>query len=175
MDWLQEKLFERRIVRVSGRLDDVAATRAAAALMSLNAAGGEPIELHVESPDGTLEAAFVLIDTLDQLRADVRARCRGEIGAPATGVVAAAAHRAASPHARFRLSQPTVRFSGPPEQIVAETRRHRDLLVRFQARLARATGRPVDDIADDMRRGRFLDAREALDYGLIDTITGAAP
>jgi ATP-dependent protease ClpP protease subunit len=45
--------------------------------------------------------------------------------------------------------------------------------VTFQAYLARATGRPVDEIADDMRRGRDLDAGEAQDYGLIDTISDA--
>ncbi|HZF04034.1 MAG TPA: ATP-dependent Clp protease proteolytic subunit, partial [Patescibacteria group bacterium] len=43
---------------------------------------------------------------------------------------------------------------------------------RFQARLAKATGRPAEDIADDMRRGRYLDARAALAYGLIDAIRG---
>jgi ATP-dependent Clp protease, protease subunit len=175
MGWLHEKLFERRIVVVTGRLDDVLAARAAAELMSLDAAGVEPIELHVDSPDGALEAAFVLIDTLDGLRAPVRAHCRGEAGGPAIGVVAVAGHRSASAHARFRLAQPAVRFSGAPEQVAAQTRQHRDLLVRFQARLARATARPVDEIADDMRRGRYLDAREARGYGLIDTVTGSAP
>ncbi len=172
--WLQERLFERRIVLVTGRLDDAVAARAAAEIMSLDAAGGEPIELHVDSPDGTLEAAFVLMDTLDLLRAPVRAHCRGETGTPAIGVVAVAGHRSAAPHARFRLAQPRVQFSGTPEQVASHARYHRDLLVRFQARLARATGRPVDEIADDMRRGRYLDAGEALDYGLIDTITGSA-
>ncbi|PYM78102.1 MAG: hypothetical protein DME13_29595 [Candidatus Rokuibacteriota bacterium] len=44
------------------------------------------------------------------------------------------------------------------------------MLWRFQARLAKATGRPAEDVADDVRRGRHLDAREALEYGLIDAI-----
>jgi len=173
--WLHETLFERRIVLVTGRLDDAVAIRAAAALMSLDAAGAGPIELHVDSPDGQLQAAFLLVDTLGQLRAPVRARCRGAVGTPAIGVVAAAGDRSASPHARFRLAQPTVKIAGTPDEVAAHARQHRDLLVRFQARLARVTGRPVDEIADDMRRGRYLDAGEALAYGLIDTIGGAAP
>jgi ATP-dependent Clp protease, protease subunit len=175
MDWLPEHLLARRIVLVTGRLDETAATRTAAALLSLDAAGDAPIELHVDSPDGTLEAAFVLVDTMDHLRAPVRARCRGTVGTPAVGVVAVAVHRAAAPHARFQLVQPTVQVSGTPEQVAALARQHRDLLVRFQARLARATGHAVDDIADVMRQGRYLDAREALAYGLIDAITGPAP
>jgi ATP-dependent Clp protease protease subunit len=165
--WLHEKLYEHRIVLVTGWLDDAVAARAAAALMSLDA----PIEIHVDSPDGTLEAAFVLIDMLGAIRAPVRARCRGQVGTPAIGVVAAAGQRAAWPHARFRLTQPSVRLCGTPDQVDALTRQHLDLLVRFQTHLARATGRPVDDIADDMRRGRDLDAGEAQEYGLIDTIS----
>jgi Clp protease len=89
----------------------------------------------------------------------------GLVGTPAIGVVAAVGHRVALPDARFRLRQPAVRLFGTLDQVEAGRRAHRDLLVRFQAHLARATGRPVDEIADVMRRGRDLDAREALTTG----------
>jgi ATP-dependent Clp protease, protease subunit len=169
--WLQEKLFERRIVLVTGRLDADLAAEAAAALMTLDAIGGEPIELHLDSRGGTLESAFVLIDALDLLRATLHAHCRGHVGGPAIGVAAAAAHRSASPHTRFWLFQPTAQFSGTPDQVAAHSRQQQELLWRLHARLAHLTGRPAEDIAEDMRRGRHLDAREALDYGLIDEIS----
>jgi ATP-dependent Clp protease, protease subunit len=169
--WLQEKLFERRIVLVTGPLDADLAAEAAAALMTLDATGDEPIELHLDSLDGTLESAFVLIDTLDLLHATLRAHCRGQVGGPAIGVVAATDHRSASPHTRFRLSQPTAQFSGTPDQIASHSRQQQELLWRLHARLAHLTGRPVEEIAEDMRRGRYLDAREALDYGLLDEIS----
>ncbi len=172
--WLDGTLYARRIVLLTGWLDDAGAARTAATLVSLDAASAAPIELQVHGVDGTLEAAFVLVDTLETLRAPVRARCRGRIGTAAVGVVAAAGHRAASPHARFRLAQPDLRLSGTPDQVEAGRRWHRDRLARFQAHLARATGRPFDDIAHDMRRGRELDAREALACGLIDAIDAGA-
>ena len=87
-------------------------------------------------------------------------------------MVAAADHRAAAPHARFHLSQPTARFTGTPEEIAAQSRQQQELLWRLYGRLARRTGRPAEEIAEDMRRGRYLDAREAFDYGLIDEIIG---
>jgi ATP-dependent Clp protease, protease subunit len=59
--WLHEQLCERRIVLVTRRLDDAVAARAAAALISLDAASDAPIELHVNSPDGTLDAAFLAL------------------------------------------------------------------------------------------------------------------
>jgi len=62
----------------------------------------------------------------------------------------------------FRLFQPTAQFSGTPDQIASHSR---------HARLAQLAGRPAEEIAEDMRRGRYLDAREALDYGLLDEIS----
>jgi ATP-dependent Clp protease protease subunit len=170
--WLQERLFARRLVVLTGRLDDAAAARAAAELMALDAAGGEPVTLHVDVPDGTLEAAFVVIDTLDLVRARVHAHCRGQAGGPAVGVVAVADRRTAAPHAAFRLSQPALTLAGTADRLAAHARQQRDLLRRFEARLARATGRPVEDVALDLERGRYLDAGEALEYGLIDAIGG---
>jgi ATP-dependent Clp protease protease subunit len=169
-DWLQEKLFERRMVFVTGRLDDTLVAQATAQIMTLDAFSDEPIDVFVDSGDGTLEAAFVLIDVLDAAHTTVRVRCRGQVGGPAIGVAAAADHRSAAPHTTFRLTAPAARLSGSPDQIAAQSEQHRQLLWRFQARLANATGRAVEDVADDMRRGRYLDAREALDYGLIDAI-----
>jgi len=169
-DWLRAKLFERRILLVTGHLDDAVATEAVAALLSMDASSGEPIEIHLNSPDGTLEAVFALIDTLGVLRAKVSVYCHGMVGGPAIGVVAAADRRVAGAHARFRLGQPTAQFSGTAAEIVGHSRQHQDLLWRFQARLAQVTGRPVEEIAEDMRHGRHFDAYEALVYGLIDTI-----
>ena len=102
----------------------------------------------------------------------LRVQCRGQVGGPAIGVVAAADHCAAAPHGRFRLSQPTERVAGTPDEIAARSRQQQDLLWRLYARLARRTGRPAEEIAEDMRRGRYLDAREALEYGLIDEVSG---
>jgi ATP-dependent Clp protease protease subunit len=169
--WLQEKLFERRIVLVTGVLDDALAAEVAAQLMALDALSDAPIEIHLDSPDGTLEAAFVLMDAIDAVRAPVRMLCRGRVGGPAIGVVAAADRRVAAPHARFRLGQPTARFTGTPESIAAQSRQQTELLWRLHARLAQVTGRPAEEIAEDMRRGRHLDAQEALVYGVIDAIT----
>src|SRR6266436_7958657 len=138
--WLQERLFERRILLVTGRLDDDLAAEAAAAVMTLDAIGDEPIDLHLDSPGGTLESAFVLIDTLDLLHATLRAHCRGQVGGPAIGVAAAADHRSASPHTRFRLFQPTAQFSGTPDQIASHSRQQQELLWRLPARLAQLTG-----------------------------------
>jgi ATP-dependent Clp protease protease subunit len=172
--WLHEQLFERRIVLLTGPLDDDAAANTAAALLALDAREHRPIELHLDSADGALGAAFVLIDMVDTLRSPLRVLCRGQIGGPAIGVVAAGDHRAAVPHARFHLAQPTARLAGTPDEIAAQSRQQQELLWKLYGRLARRTGRPAEEVAEDMRRGRYLSAREALDYGLIDEIAASS-
>jgi len=169
-EWLQEQLFERRIVLLTGRLDDDVAATAATTLLALDARETRPIEIHVNSPDGALGAAFVVMDTADTLRSPLRALCRGQVGGPVIGVVAAAHRRVAAPHVRFHLSQPTTRFGGTPDEIAAQNRQQQELLWKLYGRLARRTGRPAEEIAEDMRRGRYLDADEALEYGLVDEI-----
>ena len=88
--WLQENLFERRIVFVTGRLDEALAGQAAAQIITLAACGDAPIDVVLGSADGTLEAAFVLIDALDATHATVRVQCQGQVGGPVIGVVASA-------------------------------------------------------------------------------------
>lgn len=173
--WLQERLFERRVVFVSGPLDDALAARVAAELLTLDQTGDGPIDLYLDSPDGTLEAAFVVIDTVGALHAPVRVYCRGRVSGPAIGIVAAADRRVAFAHTRFRLCQPVGRFAGTAEEVAVHSRQQRDLLWSLQAGVARITGRPVEEVAADMRRGHFLDAAAALDYGLVDEIRGQAP
>ena len=169
-DWLGEQLFGRRIVLITGQLDDDAAGRASAALLTLDAHENRLIELHLDSPGGSLRAAFILVDTADALRSELRVLCRGQVGGAAIAVISAADHRVAAPHTRFHLAQPTARFIGTPAEIDAQNRQQQGQLWRLYAYMSRRTGQPAEEIAEDMRRGRYLDAREALDYGLIDEI-----
>ncbi|HEY9483486.1 MAG TPA: ATP-dependent Clp protease proteolytic subunit, partial [Micromonosporaceae bacterium] len=67
--WLQERLFDRRIVMLGGRLDPAAASNAAAALMTLDAIGVDPIQLHLTAVDGELSAAFAVADAVVSMRA----------------------------------------------------------------------------------------------------------
>src|ERR687888_1051864 len=99
---LADRLLQRRIVLLSGELDHDAATRAAAQLMLLDSDAasddGEPVDLHVRSVEGDLDAAITLAETIDLMRVPVRALATGWTGTPAIAVFAAADRRRAHPH-----------------------------------------------------------------------------
>jgi ATP-dependent Clp protease protease subunit len=163
-------LFARRIVTLRGVLDDQAAGRVAAELMMLDASGDGSIELFVDSGEGTLEAAFAVMDTIDLLGVPVRATCLGRADGPAVGVVAVAHRRRASAHGRFHLIAPRTTVQGTAGDLQRWVRHHQSQLEVFAARLADATGRPVEHVEADLDAGRYLNAEEAIRYGLIDEL-----
>jgi ATP-dependent Clp protease protease subunit len=167
-----ERLLDRRIVLVPGHVDAALATEVCARLAAVQEYGDEPIRLHLRTPDADLEAAFALIDTIDGLTAPVYATAIGEVGGSALGILAAAPHRQATPHASLLLSEPLARIDeGTAGDLAARERHHRRLVEALYARLAEVTGRSAGQIEADARARLLLDAREAVAYGLIQSTT----
>jgi ATP-dependent Clp protease, protease subunit len=167
---LDEQLWRRRIVRVTGRLDRPAAETALARVLLADADGPDPIQLHLSCPDGDLAAAVVLAETLQLVRARVTALAVGTVGGPAVGAYAAARHRRAHPHARFVLSEPRAAFSGGATQLEADLAVQTGQLRFLLETIAAATGRSVDDVEADLRAHRVLPADEAVAYGLVHEV-----
>jgi ATP-dependent Clp protease, protease subunit len=162
-----ERLLEQRIVMAHGELDDEAATSLCAQLLTLDAEGDGPIRLEVQGLTAGLAPALTVMGVLDVLRVPVRAQVGGQLSGPALGVLAAASERRAYPNAVFMLSEPRVGFEGRATSLAAHEEQVRGMLDQLYLRLAEVTGREVDEIRSDSRRGRYLTADQAASYGLI--------
>ena len=171
--WMRRKLFDLRIVLLSGPLDDEVGHAAGAELMTLDALGDGPVHLQIDSAGGTLPAALAVMDVIDVLGVPVRASCVGQAMGPAVGVLAVCAHRLMSAHARLRLVEPSVEVRGNARQLEQLASAHIDLWAAFCGRLSEATGQPVERVRDEADRGRFFTAPEAIEFGLADEV--AAP
>ena len=166
-DKLYERLLEQRIVLASGVLDEPAATRLSAQLLTLDAEGDGPIHLQLQNLQADLSAALTLMGVLDVVRAEVQAFVGGEIGGPALGVLASCPRRLAYPNASFTMSEPRLRFSGTATEVSAHEQQSRRMVDTLIYRIAEVTGREADDVREDARRGRVLTVAEAIGYGLI--------
>jgi len=169
-DTIRSRLFEHRTILLRGVLDDAQANQAAAELMTLDATGDSRITVHLDLQGGGLDAAFAVMDVIELVGVPVHVLCVGRAEGPAVGVVAVATRRAASPHARFRLADPTATMSGSASELSRWADQHLAQLHRFHTRLAAAVHRPVEEVAADCAAGRYLTAEEALRYGLLDEV-----
>jgi ATP-dependent Clp protease, protease subunit len=169
-DWqgrLYERLLEQRIVLASGILDDDAAARFSAQLLTLDAEGDKPIRLELQNLRAELPAVLTVMGILDVMRAPVHACVSGEISGPGLGVLASCPRRSGYPNASFVLAEPKLHFGGTVTSITAREQQVTRMLDTLYFRLAEVTGREVDQIRDDARRGRSLTTAQAIGYGLI--------
>jgi ATP-dependent Clp protease protease subunit len=166
-DTLYERLLKQRIVLASGVLDDEAATRLSAQLLTLDAEGDGPVRLELQNLRADLPAALTLMGVLDVVRAEVHAYASGEAGGPALGVLASCPRRLAYPNASFTLSEPRLYFAGTATAVTAHEQQARRMVDSLFYRLAEVTGRDAEEIHEDARHGRVLTVAEAIGYGLV--------
>ena len=171
--WLAERLFDRRLVLLTGPLTGGSASQAAASLLTLDALGTEPVQLHLSAPEGDLNAAFAVVDAIDAMRCELHATVTGEAGGAAVAVLAAAHRRLAYRHARIRLAEPrSATVSGTADEVASAAGRYLRELEELAVRLAEVTGQPQSRIESDLSAGRMLTATEAVEYGLVDEVVG---
>lgn len=166
-DKLAERLLEQRIVLASGLLDDEAATRLSAQLLTLDAEGDGVIRLEAQNLSAELSAAITLMGVLNVVRAPLHAYASGETAGAALGVLASCPHRVAYPNASFALMEPKAEFHGSVTAVVAREQQVRRMTDSLYYRLAEATGREAEKIREDARQCRTLTVAEAMGYGLI--------
>jgi ATP-dependent Clp protease protease subunit len=177
-DWkgrLYERLLDKRIVLAAGILDDDAATRLSAQLLTLDAEQQQPIRLELQSLRAELPAVLTVMGILDVMHAPVHACVSGEISGPALGVLASCPRRSGYPNAFFTLTEPKVWFGGTVTAISVREQQVTRMLDTLYFRLAEVTGREVDEIREDARRGRSLTAAQAIGYGLIQSQETSRP
>jgi len=166
---LYDRLLQRRIVLATGILDDDAAARLSAQLLTLDAEGDGPVRLELQNLRAELTAALTVMGILDVMRAPVHACVSGEISGPALGVLISCPRRSAYPNASFVVTEPKLTFGGTVTALSAHEEHITRMLDTLYFRLAEVTGREVDDIRDDARRGRSMTTAQAIGYGLIQT------
>jgi len=173
--WLEERLFDQRIVMIRGPLTGESVAGIAAALLSLDAAGPAPVQLHIASDGGELNATLAVLDVLESMVSPVHALVTSQAGGAVVAVLAAAEKRTAYRHARFRLTEPRASgVTGTADEVTRAAGQHLRELEEVTLRLVEVTGQPRSRIEDDLAAGRSLTATEALEYGLIEEIVGKA-
>jgi len=170
---IYSRLLKDRIIFLGMEIDDHVANLIMAQLLHLESEDPEKdIHLYVNSPGGIVTSTLAIYDTMQYVKADVSTICIGQAASGAALLLCAGAEgkRFALPHSRVLLHQPAGGASGQAVDVDIHAReilRLRDLLDKI---LSDHSGQPLERIRSDTDRDFIMNAREAKDYGIIDSV-----
>jgi len=167
------RLMADRIIFMGTGVDDNIANIIVAQLLFLESADPKKdILMYINSPGGSVYAGLGIYDTMQYVRPDVATVCTSLAASMGAVLLAggAAGKRAALPHARVMIHQPSGGAQGTSVDIEITTREIVKLRHELYEILAKHTGQTPEQIALDSDRDKWLKADEAKEYGLIDEV-----
>ena len=166
------RLLKDRIVFITGEIDDAMANNVIAELLYLDSINNNDINLYINSPGGSVSAGMAIYDTINFLASDVSTTCLGIAASMASFLLAAGkkGKRFILPNADVMIHQPLGGAQGQATDIKIASDRIISLRKRLNKCLAKNTGQSLKKIEKDTERDNYLDAREAVDYGIVDKI-----
>jgi len=167
------RLLMDRIVFLGAPINDDVANIIIAQLLFLDADNAEKdIFLYLNSPGGVVSSGMAIYDTMQHLRAPVNTICMGLAASMGAFLLAAGEQgkRAALPHSRIMIHQPSGGAHGTAADIEIQAREILYLRSKTNQLLSKHTGQSVETIERDVDRDRFMSAEEAQAYGIIDRV-----
>jgi ATP-dependent Clp protease protease subunit len=169
------RLLQERIITLNGEVEDAMSAIVIAQLLYLEAENPEkPISMYINSPGGSVSAGLAIYDTMNYIRSPVSTTCMGMAASMGSLLLAGGepGHRYILPHARVMIHQPSGGYRGKASDIAdhaKEILRIRDKLNRiYQSHLTKK--RTLDEIEKYMERDYYMDAEEAVEFGIVDKI-----
>jgi len=177
---IYSRLLKDRIVFLGGPIDDAAANLIIAQMLFLsNEDSKTDIHLYVNSPGGSITAGLAIYDTMQFLRCEVATYCVGQAASMAAVLLAGgkSQKRFLLANNRILLHQPLIsgELIGPATDLDIEAQEILRLRARLYDILSKHTGQPVEKVEHDCDRNLWLDATEAIQYGLADRVLQRAP
>ncbi len=170
------RLLNDRIILLHDEVNSATASVVVAQLLYLE--GQDPdkdIFLYINSPGGSVSDGMAIYDTMQYIKCDVSTICTGMAASMGAFLLSSGAKgkRIALPNSEIMIHQPLIAGGGISGQ-VTDIRIRAEYLQRTKDRLNRIlsenTGKDYETICRDTERDNFMDAQEALDYGLIDKV-----
>ena len=166
-------LLKNRIIFLGTAIDDAVANLIVAQLLYLSNEDREaPIQMYINSPGGQVYAGMAIYDTMQVIPNQISTLAVGVTASFGTVLLTAGTrgHRFALPNATIHMHQPLGGASGQATEIEIQAREILRLKVRLNEILSRHTQQPVENIQRDTERDRYLNAEQAVEYGLVDKV-----
>ena len=170
---IYSRLLKERVIFLVGPVEDYVANLIVAQLLFLESeTPDKDIHLYINSPGGSVSAGLAIYDTMQFIKPDVSTMCIGQAASMGALLLAggAAQKRYCLRHSRVMIHQPLGGFQGQASDFDIHAREILKARDRLNDILALHTGQPLEKIAADTDRDRFMSADEAATYGIIDSV-----
>jgi ATP-dependent Clp protease protease subunit len=170
---LDDMLLENRIIFLIG---EISYQRSAEVIMKMlyldNLKRNSEISLYINSPGGTVDDTMAIYDTMQFVGSPIATYCIGTAQSGAAVVLAAGTKgkRHALPHAKIMLHQPWGGVTGQAADIKIQAEEILKAKTMINQILAKHSGQPIEKVAAETERDRYMSASEAKEYGLIDEV-----
>ena len=175
---IYSRLLKERIIFVTGGINDVVSSLICAQLLFLESENpNKDIAFYINSPGGIVTSGLAIYDTMQYIRPPVSTVCIGQAASMGSLLLAAGApgKRYALPNARIMVHQPSGGAQGQATDIEIQAREILALKARLNDIYVRHTGQSLDVIESSLERDRFMNAKEAKDFGIIDEVVASRP
>jgi len=170
---IYSRLLKDRIIFLGEEVNETSAALVVAQLLFLESEDpGKDIHLYINSPGGVITAGMAIYDTMRYIRCDVSTICVGMAASMGAFLLAGGTKgkRYALPNSEVMIHQPSGGAHGQATEIQITAEWILRTKQRMNEILAANTGRPVEQIAADTERDKWMTAQEALEYGIVDKI-----
>ncbi len=170
---IYSRLLKERIVFIGSPINDSVASVVIAQLIFLEAEDPEKdINLYINSPGGSVTAGMGIYDTMQYINPDIATICVGQAASMGAILLAAGTKgkRSALPNSRVMIHQPWGGAEGQASDIEIHAKEIIGIKKKLNSLLAELTGKSEKQVSEDTDRNYFMNAQEALDYGLVDNM-----
>jgi ATP-dependent Clp protease protease subunit len=173
---IYSRLLRERVVFIGTPIDDQIANLVVAQLIHLESDDPDKdIAIYINCPGGVVYAGLAIYDTMQFIKPEIQTTCIGMAMSMGSLLLAGGTpgKRFALPNSKILIHQPSGGFQGQATDIEIHAREALELHKRLDEIYAHHTGKPVEQIHEDMNRDRFFTSDQAVEYGLIDRVLHA--
>ncbi len=175
---IYSRLLKDRIIFLQGPIDDVSANLIVAQMLYLQFEDPKTdIHLYINSPGGSVTAGMSIYDTMQYVTCDVSTYCIGQCASMGAVLLCAGkkGKRNALPNSRVMIHQPLAGTEGTTTEILIHAKEFIRTKKHLNDILLKHTGQTLEKIEKDTDRDKFMDAQEAMDYGIVDHVLQRLP
>jgi len=171
-DMMSERFLRTRTILLTGEVDKDLSERVIRHLLLLESQSEEPITLLIDSPGGDVYAGFSIFDMIRFVKAPVRVVGMGLVASAAALILLAVPkeRRFGLPNSSYLIHQPLSGIQGVATEIEIHAKELEKTKQRLNEIIAEATGQGIDRVSRDTDRDYWMNASEAVSYGLLTGI-----